>query len=226
MLRAVTVSPASSMADLLHRTGTTCLSNDELILFDALFDVSDTFEALRRDEFQTAHNLPHTHGLDDGSLERTLSRLRANGLLRRRRSRRKSLRSGTPLTWYTLTAKGGSLWARERRPRWSRFCTDSSWPVQSSDRWLLSVQSPSLRTAKAFLAVATQCGLYDADPTTAVVRRHNDRRLVPWHVFRTVFELRLRLRRSESGTLFDPAAYERERNWWRSVVDLTTLADA
>ena len=212
------------MSGAVHRTGRTRLTDDELMLCDALFDVWVDPSSLRRQHFREFTNLPYEHGLDDTALGQTLSRLRAAGLVRRRRTR--AAATGRVLIWLGLTAKGGALWTRERRPVWARYCTDASWPTRGTDRWVLSVQSPALGTARAFLATATDCGLYDADPRDATVRRRERRPLIPWRVFATVYELRVPLRTSLGGADYDPVKYNRRRVWWRSIAELARWAVA
>ena len=208
------------MSGAFHRTGRTRLTDDELMLFDALFSVCVAPDSLRRQDFREFHNLPYEHGLDDTALEQTLSRLRAARLVRRKRTHVPA--TGRVLIWLGLTAKGGALWTRERRPEWARYCADASWPTRGADQWVLSVQSPTLRTARAFLATATDCGLYDADPREAVVRRREGRPLMPWRVFATVYELRVPLRGSLGGVPYDPVEYNRRRVWWRSIAELAS----
>ena len=212
------------MSSVFQRTGRTRLDDDELMLFDALFDVWVGPDSLRRQHFREFSNLPYEHGLDDTALERTLSRLRAAGLVRRRRTHVAA--TGRVMVWLGLTAKGGALWTRERRPDWARYCTDASWPTRGADRWVLSVQSPRLGTARAFLAAATECGLYDADPRHAVVRRRERRPLIPWRVFATVYEIRVPLRGSSGVVPYHAVEYDRRRFWWSTVAELAGRAVA
>jgi len=188
------------------------------MLFDALYSVWNTPDSLRRQHFREFHNLPYEHGLDDTALGQTLTRLHAAGLVRRRQGRVPA--TGRVLIWVSLTAKGGVLWTRERRPDWARYCTDASWPIHGADSWVLSVQSPTLGTARAFLATAADCGLYDADPRDAVVRRRERRRLIPWRVFTPVYELRIPLRASFRGVPYNANEYDRRRVWWRDIAEL------
>ena len=207
-----------------RRTGSSPLSDDEVMLLDALFDVRRAIDDLRRDGFRECTNLPYEHGLDDTELEAAVSRLHAAGLVRRTMRRRPS--AGDGRMWLALTARGGALWTRERLPDWPRYCTDRMWPTRGADRWMLSVQSPTLGIASAFLEAMIACRLIDADPHTVVVQRHERRRLVPWHTFPEVYELRVRYRPDVGGP-FDPAErerlraeYDRRRVWWSSIQEL------
>src|SRR5262245_2724597 len=103
--------------------------------------------------------MPLTHGLDAPGVRRTIQALIDRGLVRSRTERG----SRADITRITLTEGGGELWTAERDPPWDRFCVDSSWPVEAVDgRWMLSVRSPALETARAFLNTAVAIKLYDA----------------------------------------------------------------
>jgi hypothetical protein len=57
-------------------------ADDELMLFDALFDAWDTLESLFPENFSVSHNLPYTHGLGAGALARVIEGLIQRGLIR------------------------------------------------------------------------------------------------------------------------------------------------
>jgi hypothetical protein len=201
------------------RTSLTPLTDDVLLLFDALFDHVDVLDALRRDAYAACQNLPYTHGLDDAALDRTVEDLVRGGLLARRTERRGR-------TWYGLTEAGGQLWEAERTPRWERFCCDSWWPDEESGHWRGAVWSPQASTAEAYLLAARRRGLHAPDVVWEAPTLSGHRRLVPWKTFDTVYEVRLRLPRSmdEPGGVVDWAGYEGERTWWRSIGELATLS--
>jgi hypothetical protein len=200
------------------RTFCTSLSNDELILFDALFDVWDTPESLLSENFATAFNLPYTHDLDTAGVRTTIEGLIERGLIQTRVER-------TPakdITWLALTAAGGELWTLEREPAWDRFCDDASWPTGAHDGpWMMCVRSPSLETARAFLETAIRCGLYDITPQH-MTEATTGEALIPWHSFPVVYELRAPLATPQSVDV-DWARYQRERRWWRTVSELESL---
>lgn len=200
------------------RTFRTSLSDSELILFDALFDVWDTPESLLPSNFAGAFNLPYTHDLDTPGVRSTIEDLIERGLIQ---SRVEPTRA-REIRWLALTAAGGELWALEREPAWDRFCQDASWPTDSRDgSWMVRVRSPSLETARAFLETGVRCGLYTAAPqrmTEATITEA----LIPWRRFPIVYELQVRLAAPESGAV-DWALYQRERRWWRTIPELDTL---
>jgi hypothetical protein len=206
------------VSSLFKRTFSTSLSNDELILFDALFDVWDTPESLLPENFATAFNLAYTHDLDGAGVRTTIQGLIERGLIQCRVER-------TPtkeIMWLALTAAGGELWALEREPVWERFCQDASWPAEPCDgSWTVCVRSPSLETARAFLETSIRCGLYDVSPQH-ITEVTTEEALIPWRGFSIVYELRAPLAPPESVDV-DWARYERERRWWRTVSELDSL---
>jgi len=195
------------------------LTEDELILFDVLFDKWDTLESLFPENFSTSHNLPYRHSLDEGGVRGVVESLIQRELIQRRTERR----SRRDITWLTLSAAGGSLWALERQPVWERFCTDSSWPSDNDDGiWTLSVRSPSVETARAFLNTATSCGLYTVGTAQQPIVTTSPDELIPWRTFEVVHELRVPVS-SPVTTFIDWDQYQRDRFWWRDVPELLTL---
>jgi hypothetical protein len=201
-----------------ERTYRTSLADNELILFDALFDVWDTPESLLPANFRSAFNLPYTHDLDPAALRITIE-----GLIERRLIQRRVERAAArEIVWLALTPAGGELWALEREPAWDCFCQDASWPIDSPDGpWMMCIRSPSLETARAFLESGIQCGLYAVTPQ-AITEATTREALIPWRPFPTIYELRAALATPQAGVV-DWALYERERRWWRTIPELATL---
>ena len=201
------------------RTLRTSLTDDELILFDGLFDVWDTLESLLRENYSTWHNLPHSHELDASALTHSLQALLDRGLIQSRTEHR----SGRDMTWFALTERGGDLWMLERQPVWERYCVDDCWPAEAGgDAWLLSVRSPLFETASAFLNAAVRCRLYEVDMEHLTVERKPAEALIPWKTFDVVYELRVPVS-SPAGGHVDWDLYEKERTWWRNLNELGEL---
>src|SRR5437867_407372 len=70
----------TKMRHLPKRTRSTGLTDDELILFDVMFDGGRCFESLRHSGFTERCNYP-SHGFDDEQLRTTLRRFVDSGLL-------------------------------------------------------------------------------------------------------------------------------------------------
>jgi len=201
------------------RTGQTPLTDAELYLFDALFEVTDRVGSLRREGFATL-NLPYTHGLDAPELDALVLKLEEAGFVRLRRAKRRPDLGA----WVTLTPAGGRLWQLERVPDWARFCSDSSRPEGPSDEWVLYIRASVASVAEGFLETARACGLY-APLMPRLSRRHLRARVVPWKPPEPLIELRVPLRSEEcSPRITDWAQYEAKRSWWRSIPELATLA--
>lgn len=204
---------------VFKRTFRTSLTDDELMLFDALFDVWDTLESLSPENFSVSHNLPYTHGLDAAAVKGTTERLIQRGLLQ---CRTKHGSRGN-ITWLALTAAGGSLWTVEREPVWDQYCTDASWPNETAEgSWTLSVRSPRLETARAFLNTARRCGLYDVSLEQLITTESVVEELIPWHTFGAMYELRVPVS-SPASQPVDWVLYERERTWWHNIRELLTM---
>ena len=60
------------------------MSDDELILFAALFDVWDTLESLLPENVRTAFNLPYTDDLDAAGVRTAIDGLTDRGLVQSR----------------------------------------------------------------------------------------------------------------------------------------------
>ena len=205
------------MSAVFRRTFRTSLTDDELMLFDALFDAWDTLESLSPENFCVSHNLPYTHGLSAGAVTQGLIQ---RGLIRCRTEHGPA----ADFTWLTLTAAGGSLWTLEREPVWDRYSTDGSWPSDTGDgSWTLSVRSPRLDTARAFLNTASRCGLHAVSLELLPRETTSVEDLIPWHIFEVVYELQVPVSSPRSERV-DWSLYEKERSWWRTIRELGTVA--
>src|SRR5215216_8014232 len=75
-----------NVGSYLRRTNKTSLSNEELLILDVLFDASDTFESLLKENYASWHNLPYTHTLETSLLRELIDKLISNGLITSRTS--------------------------------------------------------------------------------------------------------------------------------------------
>jgi hypothetical protein len=196
------------------------LTDAELYLLDALFDVSDRLGMLNHAGFRSS-NLLCPFELDDAAWEARAQQLVERGLLRSRPAQdRPDLGP-----WISLTPAGGALWESVRRPDWSRFCEVSSQQGRVEDPWILRVRSHNRDVADAFLIGADACGLFAPD-FTRIRRRETSSKLVPWKSSSRVFELRVPLIGPDDGSprLVDWTEYERRRTWWRDVRELLAVS--
>jgi hypothetical protein len=104
------------MGDRPYRTGTTWLTDDQLVLLDVLFNGGTWLRLLGREHFLEQWNLGYAHGLDDATLECNIRWLWEHGVVERERDGEH--------TWFRMTPDGGDLWSRERRPVWERYCME------------------------------------------------------------------------------------------------------
>ena len=202
------------------RTHGSGLTDDLLLIFDALFDRYDTLPSLLRGNYWSYHNLPYTHDMADHEVGEAIRGLMSDGLVTSRVKRG----SKRTITFYGLTAAGGRVWEVEREPRWDRFCVDFSDDAEDGGPGWQVLQSPSAETLWEFLEVAGRCGLEEIDPSRASMTLHRDYELVPWKTFPAVYELRAPAAEGQPARITDWALYESGRTWWRCVMELGGLA--
>jgi len=152
-----------------HRTHSTDLSNDELLILDLLFDLHTTAPMLRRCNIVPQFN-SEPHGLSDTELRITLDRFMRDGIT-----------TFTDHEWnghryIALTEHGGQLWEQERCPIWNRYCTDR-YKTTSRDRTLLSVVAVSPSIRDDFLR------LWPEYPARRKKRTISDYGLISWRAF-------------------------------------------
>jgi hypothetical protein len=208
------------MRDRPYRTGTTWLTDDQLVLLDVLFDVSASLHLLRRENFLEQWNLGYDHGLDDAALECNIRWLCEHGALEPQRD--------GDHTWFQMTGGGGELWSKERCPVWERYCTER-YTTTSRGRTQMSVMAVSPEVRDHFLALWPE---YPARRKTTVI---SDCPLIAWHPFPRVY---VGVATYEERHQWTPAEYvvwaeqhhlhwamlERERSWWRCVPELQRFA--
>jgi hypothetical protein len=216
------------LAPLPRRTGRTSLTDDELLLFDFLFDRAAALVSLSREAYPIHMNVRYTHTLDSDALQKKVAGLLSAGWLKI---------SYQPKQWpghrrrtmahYRLTSAGGRLWELERQPSWKQYCTEARLATK------MVISAIRLRTARAYLDAWQKCGLlFESISRIKVVRRAR-RRLVPWKVFAASVELHAYFARSDlehtAGEVTGIPGlrgwdcYERSRTWWRSIEELVTL---
>ena len=199
----------------LKRTNKTNLIDEELFILDVLFDSSDTFESLVKENYASWHNLPYSHDLETGILRDLMDKLIGNGIIRSHTS------DPGNRVFYALTEAGGKLWEAERAPDWERYCTDSS-TVEENGDWILLVESPSMATATAFVDCANHCLLYgfnqDEFRTTTLIEKNIS--TVYWRTFPTVCSMSVTTYPLPKTTRANWNEYENKRIWWRSLTEL------
>ena len=214
------------MPEYPARTGKTSLTDDELLLFDFLFNCKAAFHHLRMENYGIHLNVLYTHNLQRRALEKTIGALIKSGLLFRDDFEHPfaQMENYPPDEWtyYGLTEAGGRLWEAEREPVWECYCIEYSWIDEESDKWRLTVRSPSLRIARAFLGVTREIGMYEVDIELLKTRTDNVEQPIPWKTFPKVYELTAPLL-ADSNSSYDWDHYERNRTWWGTITELATL---
>lgn len=204
-------------SSLPARTGRTSLTDDELLLFDFMFDVFVPLHVLTREAYPIHMNVGYTHQLEDEALNLTIQNMQERGLIRSRRARGR--------LGFTLSPQGGRLWSIERQPLWKKYLRAEGGYAGAArekaygDCQLLVIASPTKAVVNAYLSSALQAGLHVAlGEFRAGVR--DSFRLVPWKRPSRVYTMR--------GLVKDPpqvqwALLEQHRCWWKNVSELATL---
>ncbi|MBN9517581.1 hypothetical protein J0H58_03530 [bacterium] len=205
------------MRERPYRTGATQLSDDQLILLDALFDLGAGVDLLRRGVFEVQWNFGYGHTLDDAALARNLLWLCGHGVL--------AAEGDGGRACYRMTPGGGELWSQERCPVWDRYCDHSS-RTTPRGRTLMSVVAG---------APAVRDHILDLWPESPPLRRRTavfaEYRLVGWrppapgYVGLVTYEEPHQWTADEYLVWAERqrerrARLERERSWWRTVPEL------
>ena len=193
----------------LSRTNKTSLTDDELILFDALWDNDCAWWMLQQEDFGD-FMLPNSHSLSDAELETMLQNLVQRELLR---DYLFVYAEHADKRYYGLSPQAGSLWAQERKPVWEKYV---SFYIHE-ERYI--VESPSLETAVQYMRVMQQVD--SAAPQAFVQIDKPNYRLLPWKDFSMVYELSGAA--EESHRTFDWDAYLNYLDWWSDLNELQWL---
>jgi hypothetical protein len=202
----------------MWRTSNTSLTDNQLVLCDALFDGGGYVYVLWDEEAAERQSVVETHTMDEATVEVTLTEMERAGWVQR-------YYAPYDATGYRqhvrLTPAGGDLWAKERLPDWNRYCYAMTY--QDDTRRMWSVDSPSLETAQTYLETAYHLGMGAPHPDTVQHMEMPQHRMLPWKDFSSVH----RLYGVQGASTFDatddaPAYYERLQ-WWRNVPELIRL---
>ena len=209
-----------------YRTGTSGLSNDELMLFDWFFDGSTyPLYTCYEEVFAIHANLPFSHGFSDDHVRLLLRRWQDYGWL----TDKNDYYDTEVGPCYTLTPAGGAVWEAEWNPPWPLYCVNPSRGSCTFGRRAVHAEkivSCSRTTAQAFFLTRLKCHWFDGTVSRTArswkTLRSPHTTFIPWKAFPQVFELRFYLRRSKYR-LPDWELYEKENRWWLSPYDLAKL---
>jgi hypothetical protein len=194
---------------MLLRTGKTTLTDNELILFDALWDADCAWWMLRQREFED-FMLTYTHNMSDAELVKTLGALQQRGLLREYLY---VYAENGDKRYFGLTPESGALWEAEREPIWDKYVSAYVY----DGRYV--VESPSLEIARQYMRVMQQVD--SAAPEQVIQIDKPNYRLLSWKDFPMVYEFSGGIEQ-ESG-YFDWDGYLNELDWWRDIHELDWL---
>lgn len=208
----------------LNRKGKTKLSDDELIIFDSIFDSSCSIDQLRRKGFDERFNFSFKHSLKDKDLSICLKNLELQSLIRIREE------NDSKKSFVELTAKGGKLWEKEREPIWEKYCKGWSYsPFKEENKLLLEAVSPSLDTLKNYLKVAIEINLFGIGKDYEIEFASEKRKFIVGLNWKRFPELHFA---TLTGNYEERIPTEKEwnyfyenLNWWGNVHELNILKE-
>jgi hypothetical protein len=200
-----------------NRTRTTALSDDELMIFDAIFDCFQDATNLTSFAYPYQLNLPYTHSLNDNELASFLAAALAAGLV----WRKTNIHSGKQFEYFSLSSEGGALWEQERLPNWDRYITTSQRELGLFPTGSQRICGVNESVCRQFAGALFGAGL--VTPTGPIrTRNAYNVRLVPWRNFERVCFLRFPTKDSVHDSLryTDWNAYNSSRGGWRSLPEI------
>lgn len=210
----------------LNRTGKTKLSDNELIIFDAIFDLSCSIDQLKRKGFDERFNFPYKHSLSDKSLIVCLENLQSQKLVRIKEVKEnKSTKS-----FVELTAKGGKVWEIEREPVWEKYCEGWAYmPFREENRLLLEVVSPSRQTLSEYLKISIEINLFGVGKDCKIEFTSEKRKFIVGINWKRFPELHYA---TFTGNYIEKIPTEKEWNyfynnlsWWGNIHELNILKE-
>jgi len=185
------------------------LSDDELVLCDAMFSNRTPVGVLMHDDFRLAFNLGYGHQIDEASFPGVLESMKRRDIIQGG--------EGAFGPYVELTRAGGALWESERLPVWDAYC-DTASQKDGRGGTVLIVQGMHVEVIEAFLRVAAEAGLYGAVVGSVAIEPGAPARSVRWKGLATVTARATAA--GEHHQQVDWVTYESQRTWWRTVPEL------
>ncbi|MCP4353788.1 MAG: hypothetical protein GY795_50725 [Desulfobacterales bacterium] len=214
------------MTSFLKRSFHTTLTDDEVIIFDVLFDRSVPLRNLEGGkEFEYFFNYP-SHRLEIVQLTDTLNKFINEGFMKTNIIAYEKLKK--LCVYIELTEKGGKIWEKERTPNWENYIIDYQIRNEIKNKEELYIYSLSLIVAEKFLNTAHKSKLYKMkNPENKSISKIDGTKLgyIPWKKFSELYEIKTEL--SERVYInghpgIDWDIYWHEIEWWRDVSELVT----
>ena len=205
---------------ILFRTGSTELSDDDLLIMDALFDGGSLLKNLVQKWLGIQGNMPN-HSLSNNELTETLKRwVKFRWLTWERKTYSFYSRPARAYDVISLTSTGGAIWEQERQPIWERYCTDG-YRGNNPNRTMLTVIALSESTRNDFVRYIPEkvfrCSMH----------RLRDQGLLGWRNFESLYVSVLMIEQKNTCSFEEfeqqrTRETEREynRTWWRTVCEL------
>jgi len=196
------------------RTHASSLSDDELVIFDFLWDAGAPVSLLYGQVLPLHANTSYSHSIPDSELHGHLLALVERGLLEVGTSDMGPAHARCPTDVFDLTGAGFVAWESERLPDWSRYIQDGCLDAR------LTVAAPSLQVGMRFVEVCRCTGLWNIADVEALHRVETGVQLLPGKTFDEVHFFDMPTLEEDSHRQVDWAQYQSERIWWRTIGEL------
>lgn len=205
------------MTKTFERTGSTDLTDSELLILDNIALLGGFCSMYVNDNFPYQFNYPE-HGLDNKSLLATLARFESEGMIVSERTKNRHDKFDLTLR---VTMLGGSIWESERKPDWTRYIEDIYRPPRpNSERFRVSILGHSREICHAFFDAGIHSGFVDYRGGR-IATASGSRSLIYWRPVESVFMLSAWVESEHSET--DWKHFEMKRCWWRFAYEIGKL---
>jgi hypothetical protein len=203
-----------------HRTRLTPLTDDELLIFDAIFNGYHKADLLGASVYPEYLNRPYTHTLDDSQLREFLDHSLHQGFVWKRVHKEDE----KDVDCFTLSERGGQMWEQERRPDWGKFVYAVQRELGVFAKGYLTVSGVDESICRRFMGARFAAGLMT--PIGKIKTRVAwNRRLVPWRPFAKAYVLRIPTADSihDRPRWTDWEAYHALRSGWQDLSELISI---
>jgi len=234
----MTIDEALIEVNLPTRTHNTDLSDDALLLLDAIIYFNGwVADQMSQEDYSFHMNVGYSHSLADKEILHTLEDLRKIGVLRKAEQE-------FDISWFA-TEMGGCFWESERQPIWGKFVVEWHYyappyaryddPIAhllleaTDDNPIAVIRSPSQETLRSYYAATEVLDMWKPKVGSEVnIVCSMD---FGWKVFERMHVLCVPIlsysERNESmaATIARAEDYNRRRTWWRNLQELQTLRE-
>ncbi len=202
------------------RSYETDLSDDDLILLDAILVGNFFVEDLFRANFKETTDFDYCHTLSDEAVIKTIDTfaMRKFVILRRNTDNKFSI---------ALNDAGMKVWDDERHPDWDAYCNHQmaiDVDEDGNEIWSVTAYSPSLELVDEFMDAAIECHLlFDVQRDQKKVEHLTDVIWWGWVEFPNFYHVTFPCGPIDEEVEVNWDLYEKHRTWWSDPMELGGL---